>query len=63
VEDCRFRVHRYFFERESTFFKDKLAAPALPGESRLGSNESSAIILEDILSSEFAQFLWVFYNP
>ncbi|KAF9466285.1 hypothetical protein BDZ94DRAFT_1158248 [Collybia nuda] len=63
VEHVQFRVHRYFFERESVVFRKQLMTPASPGASRQGTSESSAIILEDVRSSDFAKFLWVFYNP
>lgn len=57
-----YRVHRYFFERESPYFHNLLKAPVAPGAPRPGSEESSSIILEDIRSADFARFLWVFYN-
>ncbi|KAK0195859.1 hypothetical protein F5146DRAFT_1027410 [Armillaria mellea] len=63
VEQYHFRVHRYFFERESTFFKHQLATPASPGEERQGTSEGTAIVLEHVTPAEFARFLWVFYNP
>lgn len=37
--------------------------PASPGASRQGSTDSSAIVLENVRSVDFAKFLWVFYNP
>lgn len=58
VEDYRFRVHRYFFERESRYFKRKLAAEPPPG-----SSDGNAIILENVAAEDFARLLWVFYNP
>ncbi|KAK7692002.1 hypothetical protein QCA50_005407 [Cerrena zonata] len=36
VEHFLFRVHSYFFERESAVFREKLAAPAAPGQPRKG---------------------------
>ncbi|KAF8891867.1 hypothetical protein BD779DRAFT_153775 [Infundibulicybe gibba] len=63
VEHDQYRVHRFFFERESAFFRGKLAAPAPPGGTRQGSSESSAIVLDSVRSADFAKFLWVFYNP
>jgi hypothetical protein len=63
AENHVFRVHRYFFERESIYFKGKLATPASPGSTRQGTNESNAIALDDVGAHEFARFLWVFYNP
>ncbi|KAJ6593327.1 hypothetical protein B0H19DRAFT_918850, partial [Mycena capillaripes] len=62
AENKMFRIHRYFFERESKFFKEQLAVPATPGAPRLGS-EDSAIILDNVRSEDFAKLLWVFYNP
>ncbi|KAF9012722.1 hypothetical protein BDQ17DRAFT_1405297 [Cyathus striatus] len=58
IDNVQFRVHRYFFERESSYFRGKLTTPASPGASRLGVNESSAIILEGVRPVEFAKFLW-----
>ncbi|KAF8648515.1 hypothetical protein AX16_006221 [Volvariella volvacea WC 439] len=63
VEHYQFRVHRYFFERESAFFRGKLTAPATPGASRQGADMASAIVLDGVRSADFAKFLWVFYNP
>jgi len=63
VERHQFRVHRYFFERESGYFRGKLTVPASPGAQQQGATESSSIILEDVTSDNFAKFLWVFYNP
>lgn len=63
VENHLYRIHSYFFERESLFFRQKLVAgPADDGEGR-GSNDSDAYTLEDVKSEDFARFLWVFYNP
>ncbi|KAE9403827.1 hypothetical protein BT96DRAFT_814260, partial [Gymnopus androsaceus JB14] len=63
VEQNHFRVHRYFFERESQFFKVQLATPASPGAARRGTSESTAIVLDNVKSDDFARLLWVFYNP
>ncbi|KAJ6491688.1 hypothetical protein C8R47DRAFT_976426, partial [Mycena vitilis] len=63
AENKLFRVHRYFFERESKFFKEQLAVPATPGAQRLGGADDSAIILDNVRSADFAKLLWVFYNP
>lgn len=58
-----FRVHRYFFERESPYFVRRLNTPASPGKRPPGTEDSSAIILEDVTADHFEKFLWVFYNP
>ena len=63
IDHIQFRVHRYFFERESLYFRNYLTVPASPGAVRTGVNDSNAIILDDVKASEFELFLWVFYNP
>ncbi|KAJ7736895.1 hypothetical protein B0H16DRAFT_1326413, partial [Mycena metata] len=63
AENKLFRVHRYFFERESKFFKEQLAVPATPGAARMGTADDSAILLDNVRSADFAKLLWVFYNP
>ncbi|KAI6115849.1 hypothetical protein F5141DRAFT_1187318 [Pisolithus sp. B1] len=63
VENHLYRIHSYFFERESLFFRQKLmAGPSEDGEDR-PSTESNHYTLEDVKSEDFARFLWVFYNP
>ncbi|KAJ7099477.1 hypothetical protein B0H15DRAFT_771079, partial [Mycena belliarum] len=63
VENKLFRLHRYFFERESKFFKVQLAVPATPGGQRIGTADDNAIMLDNVKSADFAKLLWVFYNP
>jgi hypothetical protein len=57
-----FRVHRYFFKRDSPFFASKLAVPAAPGAPMIGTTDGNAFAL-DVTVSDFENFLWVFYNP
>lgn len=63
VENYIFRVHRYFFERESAYFREKFAVAAPPGQPPRGSSDANAFPLEDVLANDFSRFLWVFYNP
>jgi hypothetical protein len=63
VENYLFRVHRFFFTRDSAFFRDKLPHPPTPGEFSRGSSDNNPFILEDTLRVDFERFLWVFYNP
>ncbi|KAI0067633.1 hypothetical protein BV25DRAFT_842370 [Artomyces pyxidatus] len=63
VENYLFRVHRYFFVRESPYFREKLPHPPPPGEFTKGSSDNNPFTLDDALSVDFARFLWVFYNP
>ena len=63
VENTLFRVHRYFFARDSAWFRDKLPYPLPPGETTKGSSDNLPLVLEGITKTEFERFLWVFYNP
>jgi len=63
VENMLYRVHRYFFTRDSAFFREKLPHPPPPGEFTKGSSDSNPFILEDTLKIDFERLLWIFYNP
>lgn len=63
VENTLFRVHRYFFVRESPWFRERLPYPSPPGETAKGSSDNLPYVLEGISKTEFERFLWVFYNP
>ncbi|KAG6837822.1 hypothetical protein H0H93_016190 [Arthromyces matolae] len=65
VENQRFRVHRYFFERESRVFREQTfqLSPLAEGGSRKGDEETSAIEVLDASATAFAKLLGVFYNP
>jgi hypothetical protein len=65
-----FKIHSYFFNRESTFFVDvstsadpTAASAATDEEGEKGKSEDRAIRFLDVTVEEFEQFLWVFYNP
>ncbi|KAJ7890727.1 hypothetical protein B0H13DRAFT_1626243, partial [Mycena leptocephala] len=62
AENKLFRMHRYFFERESTFFKAQLAIPATPGAPRIGTTDGSAILLDNVRSADFSKLLWMKYS-
>lgn len=58
VDGTLFRVHRYFFERESQLFAEDFAkAP------QKGASDSSAYRLYDVTIADFSKFLWVWYSP
>ncbi|KAF5355478.1 hypothetical protein D9758_006331 [Tetrapyrgos nigripes] len=63
TDDNLFRVHRYFFERESPKFQELLKRPPPPGKKHIGSAPEVPIMLPDISTEELEQFLWVIYNP
>jgi hypothetical protein len=62
VENNLFRVHRYFFTRDSSFFLEKLPHPPPPGEFSKGSSDNNPFVLEDTLRVDFERLLWIFYN-
>ncbi|KAJ6463360.1 hypothetical protein C8R45DRAFT_517541 [Mycena sanguinolenta] len=62
AEDREFRVHRYFFERESARFRALLASPS-PGAPRQGSSHLTAVKLQGVTAKDLEKFLFVFYNP
>jgi len=61
VEDALFRVHKYFFMRESPYFEKLFRHPAIPCKDPPGSPENP-VVLKDTKSEAFAGLLWVFYN-
>ncbi|KAJ3749913.1 hypothetical protein DFH05DRAFT_1561167, partial [Lentinula detonsa] len=61
VENSLFKVHRYFFERESPKFQEMLTRPPPTGQSSYSSLTNPVVL--DVTSEEFQQLLWVFYNP
>ncbi|THV06187.1 hypothetical protein K435DRAFT_23593 [Dendrothele bispora CBS 962.96] len=63
TDDNLFKIHRYFFERESPKFQELFKRPPPPGKKYLGSAPEYPIILPDISTEELEQFLWVIYNP
>ncbi|KAF5321960.1 hypothetical protein D9619_002080 [Psilocybe cf. subviscida] len=62
TQQTMFRVHSYFFSRESPVFNRRIN-PASPGNIREGSNDKDPVVLEDVAAEDFEKFLWVFYNP
>jgi len=63
VQNYMFRVHRFFLERESAYFRLRLDHTTHPERDPPGSSESNPLVLEEATSDGFACFLWVFYNP
>jgi hypothetical protein len=65
VENTLFRVHRYFFLRDSAYFREKVPQPPSPPDlsSGPGSSDKLPLILDDASKVDFQRLLWVFYNP
>jgi len=57
-----FRVHGYFFSRDSPIFNSKLN-PVSPGQTREGTTNTEPVVLDGVTAEEFERLLWVFYNP
>ncbi|KAI0027589.1 hypothetical protein K488DRAFT_90693 [Vararia minispora EC-137] len=63
VDNLLFRLHSYFFTRESAHFRDLLLHTSSFGDEVKSSSDDCPIILENCTPSEFTTFCWVFYNP
>jgi len=61
VEKILFRVHRYFFTRESKVFRDMFSMPS--GTIVEGLSDDKPIFLEGVKSVDFQRLLWLFYDP
>lgn len=61
VENVLFRVHSYFFERESPVFRKQLAG--YNSRERPGGSDADPCFLDGVTVDDFVRFLWVFYNP
>jgi len=59
-----YKIHSYFFLRESAYWRNELTGSAGSSDSPLtkGNKENAPYILEE-KPEVFEQFLWVFYNP
>ncbi|KAG6873146.1 hypothetical protein C0992_008991 [Termitomyces sp. T32_za158] len=56
VENQIFRVHRYFFERESSVFRDEIRLPPTC------AGNCEPFVALDVTAAEFEKLLGVFYN-
>jgi hypothetical protein len=54
IEEVLYNVHRYFFQRDSAHFRSIL-------KSVQGTDEKSPIVLPDVSSSDFDEFLAILY--
>ncbi|KAK7057755.1 BTB domain-containing protein [Favolaschia claudopus] len=61
VESTLYRVHRYFFERDSPIFATMFTLPSAAGERPEGEVVENPIILEGIAAVDFDRFLAVLY--
>ncbi|KJA18478.1 hypothetical protein HYPSUDRAFT_144938, partial [Hypholoma sublateritium FD-334 SS-4] len=61
VETTLFRVHSYFFARESPFF-EKILNSGSPDDAKPGSSDSYPVVLEGVSPEEFEKLCWIFYN-
>ena len=58
-------MHRYFFLRDSAYFREKLPQPPSPSDLNTGRgcSDKFPLILDDASKVDFERLLWVFYNP
>jgi hypothetical protein len=62
VENDLFRVHRYFFIRESVVFRDMFSLPTGSETFTEGQSDDRPIVLQDVKSADFEGLVWMFYN-
>ncbi|KAI0357730.1 hypothetical protein OH77DRAFT_1435519 [Trametes cingulata] len=60
VENCLFRVHRYFLERDSTFFKDFFKRTLVGTD--MGKTDDTAVKLQNVSRREFECLLHFLYH-
>lgn len=63
VENAVFRVHKYFFYRESPYFRSIFRDPSIPCNDPPGSSDTNPVVLKETTVEAFAGLCWVFYNP
>ncbi|KAG1729708.1 hypothetical protein EDB19DRAFT_110073 [Suillus lakei] len=62
IGNHQYRIHSFFFYRESLVWRQMLEAPPNSGE-RGSTDAPSSFTLDDVKSEDFERFLWVIYNP
>lgn len=63
VEQTIFRVHSYFFTRESPQFRERMAgAECARSSAHDGRTDQTAIPVKNTSVEDFSQLLWIFYN-
>ncbi|KAF5354818.1 hypothetical protein D9756_005637 [Leucocoprinus leucothites] len=64
VEQTLFRVHSYFFTRESPQFRERMAGvDCARSNTHDGRSDQTAISVKNTSVEDFSDFLWVFYDP
>ncbi|KAF7289297.1 BTB domain-containing protein [Mycena indigotica] len=61
VEDTLYRVHRYFFDRDSVIFSSMFTLPPGAGQRPEGETPESPILLEGVKKLDFDRFLTILY--
>ncbi|KAF7782838.1 hypothetical protein Agabi119p4_2214 [Agaricus bisporus var. burnettii] len=62
VERTLFRVHSYFFSRESPQYRERMAGVD-HAKTNDGRSDKAAILVGNTTVEDFSKFLWIFYNP
>ncbi|KAJ6593221.1 hypothetical protein B0H19DRAFT_916388 [Mycena capillaripes] len=61
VEKTLYKVHRYFFERDSAIFASMFTLPSAAGERPEGEVVENPIVLEGVTTVDFDRFLSILY--
>ena len=57
-------MHRYFFLRESSKFRELFNSITMANTDLMptGASDARPVVIEEVTKEEFESFLWVFYN-
>jgi len=61
VDECLFKVHRYYLARESDVFRDMFSLPPEPSASCDGGSDEAPIVIPEVSCAEFESFLGFIY--
>ena len=63
VDNNLFCVHRHFFTRESSVFKDMFSIPVPLAAQYEGMTDADPIHIPQVSCKDFENLLWVWYKP
>lgn len=63
VENCYFKIHKYFLQRDSQVFRDLFSCPCPPGSAEPeGKTKETAVVLPGVTKYEMSCLLKFLYH-
>ncbi|KAL1733859.1 hypothetical protein EV714DRAFT_269464 [Schizophyllum commune] len=62
VENTLFRLHGFHLKRATTSFEDFFKATVWDAQSRLGQDDGSPLVIDNLTVKDFAALMWFFYR-